>query len=249
MGVYSAQELMRIRRSRRHPRPTQFDYVHVRRLVSDLETTLRRVAQAHDRVLDIYCGSRPYDDLLPPTAEIVGLDVTGNPYGVADVVSDEFLPFPDASFDLAMCIQAFDYVPDPRRAVAEIRRVLRPGGSLVLTIPLVWEYDRRTPAHRYSGPDLATLFDGWRDVEVIESGGRAVAWATLTGSLVAIAGQRAEAKGLARLLRPVLAGVYGIVNALGLALDAGERRYARGPYTLPMNLLLCARSPEMSEPS
>lgn len=249
MDVYSAQELERIRRSRRHPRPTQFDYVHVRRLVADLETTLRRVARAHDRVLDIYCGSRPYDDLLPATTEIVGLDVTGNPYGAADVVSDKFLPFPEGSFDLVMCIQAFDYVADPRHAVAEIRRVLRPGGAVVLTVPLVWEYDRTTPVHRYSGPGLAALFEEWRDVEVIENGGRAVAWATLTGSLVAIAERRAEAGGVGRLLHPVLAGVYGLINVLGLVLDVGERRYARGPHTLPMNLLLLARSPGARGPS
>ena len=247
MGEYSARELERIRRSRRRPRLTQFDYLHIRSLVGDLSAALKRVAGPGDRVLDLYCGSRPYDDLLPPTAEVVGLDVEGNPYGVADVVSDEFLPFPDSSFDLVMCIQAFDYVADPHAVVTELRRVLRPGGVVLLTVPFVWEYDRDARVHRYSGPGLAALFEGWLDVEVSESGGRAVAWATLTGSLVSIAERRVEGHAVARVLRPFLAGVYGLINLLGLVLAAGERRYARGPHTLPMSLLLVARSPGLRE--
>ena len=103
----------KMRRTRRHPRPTQFDYLHMRRLVDDLAATLARVGDNVTDVLDVYCGARPYDDLLPDGANVTGLDVPGNPYALADVVSDEFLPFPDESFDLVMCIEAFHYVPDP----------------------------------------------------------------------------------------------------------------------------------------
>ena len=99
--------------------------------------TSKRRSQALDGpvrdVLDLYCGSRPYDDLFPAGADCVGLDVAGNPYGVADVVTDDFIPFPDASFDLVTCIEAFHYVEDPRHGVHEIRRVLRPGGTAIVT--------------------------------------------------------------------------------------------------------------------
>ena len=44
--------------------------------------------------------------------------------------------------------------------------MLRPGGTLVLTLPLVWEYDRRIVERRYTGPGLAELFEGWDDVWV-----------------------------------------------------------------------------------
>ena len=92
MAELSAKELARIRRSRRSPRITQFDYLHVRRLVADLAVALSTVSGPGDRVLDVWSGSRPYDDLLPDAAEVVSLDVEGNPYGVADVVSNELLP-------------------------------------------------------------------------------------------------------------------------------------------------------------
>jgi ubiquinone/menaquinone biosynthesis C-methylase UbiE len=44
------------------------------------------------------------------------------------------LPFPDASFDVVACIGVFGYMDDVDAAIAEIKRVLRPGGTLVFSI-------------------------------------------------------------------------------------------------------------------
>jgi SAM-dependent methyltransferase len=246
----AADELVaKMRRTRRQPRVTQFDYLHMRRLVDDLAAALARVGADAKDVLDVYCGARPYDDLLPPGAAATGLDVPGNPYGVADVVTDDFLPFADESFDLVMCIEAFHYVADPAHGVAEIGRVLRPGGHALVAVPLVWEYDRTILEHRYTGPELASLFAGWNDVSVVENGGRAVSWATLTGSLAGMIQWNLPDRRRLRLgVRPVFTGFYLLVNALGFLLDWAERRYVRSSATLPMNLLLTARRP-LREPA
>jgi SAM-dependent methyltransferase len=237
-------ELEAVRRSRRRPRWSQFDYLHMRRLVGDLEDALRRVPGPVRDVLDVYCGSRPYDDLFPAGAHILGLDVVGNPYGVADVVSDEFLPFEDASFDLVASIEAFHYVENPQRGIAEIRRVLRPGGSVLISIPLVWEYNRTILEHRYTGPELKALLDGWDDVDVVENGGRVVAWATLTATLLErIRTRIPDAFGAGRVLRSLWAPLYVVLNAAALGLDRLDERHASGPMTLPMNLLVTARRP------
>jgi SAM-dependent methyltransferase len=233
-----------MRRTRRRPRPTQFDYLHMSRLVTDLAAVLRPLGDGAEEVLDVFCGTRPYDDLLPPSARITALDIPGNPYGVADVVSAEFLPFPDESFDLVMCIQAFYYVNDPAHGVAEIARVLRPGGHAIVAVPHVWEYDRTILEHRFTGPELAALFAGWDDVTVVENGGRAVSWATLTGSLAGMIQWNLPERRLLRLaVRPLFTGFYLLVNAAGLLLDLAEQRYGRSSATLPMNLLLTARRP------
>ncbi len=62
--------------------------------------------------------------------------------------------------------------------------MLRSGGTVIIAVPFVWEYDRTILEHRFTGPELATLLEGWEDVRVVENGGRAVAWATLTGSML-----------------------------------------------------------------
>lgn len=43
------------------------------------------------------------------------------------------LPWRDDVFDLATCLEAIEYFPRPRRAIAELARVLRPGGTLLLS--------------------------------------------------------------------------------------------------------------------
>lgn len=45
------------------------------------------------------------------------------------------MPFADASFDFIICTEAIEHTPEPRKAVAELCRVLRPGGTLALTVP------------------------------------------------------------------------------------------------------------------
>jgi SAM-dependent methyltransferase len=237
-------EFQELRRTRRHPRPTQPDYLHTRYLVRDLRAALDRISGPVKDVLDVFCGTRPYEDLLPANARIIGLDVENNPYGVADVVTNEFLPFPDESFDVVLSTEAFHYVPDPARGVGEIFRVLRPGGTVIVAVPLVWEYDRTILEHRFTGPELEALFESWEDVVLVENGGMAVAWATLTGWMVNLAELRTRRRlGGRRLLHPAFVLVYLAVNAIGAVLDRMERHFDRHPYTLPMNLLVSARRP------
>ncbi len=49
------------------------------------------------------------------------------------------LTFADGSFDLCSSTEVFEHVPDDRRAMAEIYRVLKPGGHFVFTVPMIGE--------------------------------------------------------------------------------------------------------------
>jgi SAM-dependent methyltransferase len=204
---------------------------------------LGRVSGPVGDVLDVWCGSRPYDDLLPPGARIVGLDVEGNPYGTADVVSNELLPFEDQSFDLVVCIQSFQYLAeDPERALTEFRRILRPGGTALVALPFALEYDPRILERRYTGPQLVALFEGWEDVVAWEHGGRIVTWSVLTASLLRNLELRATRPRPLRALRHLFAGAYVLINAIGLALGRLEERQQR-TGALPTNLVVTARRP------
>jgi SAM-dependent methyltransferase len=231
-----------IRRSRRHPRLTQYDYLHLRSLRDALYGVLQTLYPAPTRVLDVFCGTRPYDDFFPSAAEIVGFDVERNPYGVADVVSDEFLPFPDESFDLVTCIQAFYYLDDPERGAREIWRVLRPEGVAVITVPLVWGYERGHLEHRFSEPALARLFRDW-DVTIRENGGWTSSWVAVTASILRILERPTRRSPVRALMRPVFASAYVVLNVAGLVLARIEQRYPNPAVALPTNLLLVAKRP------
>ena len=234
---------MSARRTRRHPRPWQFDYLHLRRLLDDLRPVLAHLAAPGDAVLDVFCGSRPYDDLYAPGVKVVGLDVVDH-YGGADIVTSEFLPGADCGYDALACIEAFQHVADPVHGVREMRRVLKPGARIVVSVPVVWEYDRDEVEHRYTSGSLRALFAGWDEVVVVENGGRAITWALVTGSLLYAAQERLTGRLSGAAVRPVFALAYLGMNGVGVVLDAVERRPPLRRHVLAPNIMLTARRPD-----
>ena len=69
--------------------------------------------------------------------------------GTPMVVAGDFeqLPFRDASFHHAICLNAFHHVPDMPKALGEICRVLKPGGSVVFSEPGRGHADASTSTH------------------------------------------------------------------------------------------------------
>lgn len=69
----------------------------------------------------------------------------------------EHLPFPDATFDVVACMEALEFMESPRAALAEMVRVLRPGGLLMTTLRIS---TRLMPGKAWSSAKLEqTLFD------------------------------------------------------------------------------------------
>lgn len=236
-----ARQLARIRKTRRHPRRTQPDWAVLHVLVEELRKKLAELEAPLGDVLDLYSATQPYRDLLPAHRSYVSMDIDEH-YGPQDVVSDDFLPFADESFDLILCTEAFYYLVDVEEAISELQRVLRPGGTLLLTVPLVWEYDRRIVEHRFTGPELAAMFDGWEDVAAAELGGYAIAWATLTGRILSGFAEFGPAWSR-RVSAALLPLASTIVNGLAALLARAEHRWHTGPIVLPAGLMLTARRP------
>jgi SAM-dependent methyltransferase len=124
------------------------------------------------RVLDAGAGDAPYRELFEHV-EYVTSDWANSPHeGAArvDVVAaaDE-LPLADESFDAVLLLQVLEHVPAPARVLAELHRVLRPGGTITLTAPLVWElHELPYDFYRYTGPGLEHLLAnaGFGDIVV-----------------------------------------------------------------------------------
>ena len=211
----------------------------LRVLARELQRVLDGIEAPVSDVLDLFAATQPYRDLLPPHETYVSMDIDEH-YGPQDVISDQFLPFADEAFDLILFTEGFHYLTEPEYGADELRRVLRPGGTLVLTLPLVWEYDRRIVERRYTGPGLAELFEGWDDVWVGEIGGYTVAWATLSGRILRGLSESGPPL-LRRLAGALLPAASFALNAIAALLSRAERLWHRGPFILPMGLILVAR--------
>lgn len=114
--------------------------------------------------LDIGCERSPYAHLFPNR---VGLDITDGEY--VDVVGDAHnLPFEDNTFDVVLCTEVLEHLHTPEKAAAEMIRVLKPGGKLVLTTRFMFPvhvapYDY----YRYTAYGLLHLFSSLTEKEII----------------------------------------------------------------------------------
>ncbi len=92
-------------------------------------------------VLDLGCGGKPYRELLGRSAQRwTGLDhsMTASGRSAANVHGDALaLPFASESFDMVLCTEVLEHVTAPHVLFQEVRRVLKPDGHLVLTVPQV----------------------------------------------------------------------------------------------------------------
>lgn len=81
----------------------------------------------------------------------VGGHVPSWTYGDTDLVCDiSSIPETDGSFDAVLCTEVLEHVPDPVRALEELARVLKPGGTLILSVPFC-SFTHFAPYHFSTG--------------------------------------------------------------------------------------------------
>jgi uncharacterized protein YbaR (Trm112 family) len=98
------------------------------------------------RVLNVASGETDYGP------HVVNLDMAVFP-GVDVVGRAERLPFRDGVFDAAIMCAALNLIGDADRALEELRRVVRPGGDVLLDVPFVAEYQAQPRDYRHYTAD------------------------------------------------------------------------------------------------
>lgn len=94
----------------------------------------------------------------------------------ADVVGDiHAMPLPDDSVGGVICNSVLEHVRDPRAAVAELRRVMRPGAAAFLHLPSIYPYHARKGHYpdywRFFGDTVEDLFKDFSSLETRKRGG------------------------------------------------------------------------------
>lgn len=102
--------------------------------------------------------------------DYVGVDMRPGPN--VDVVANAHeLPFPDESFDNVLCLEMLEHDEEFWTSIAEMKRVLKPGGTLVVTTRGIHfpRHDYPNDYYRFTGDALRCLFSGLEGVETYES--------------------------------------------------------------------------------
>jgi ubiquinone/menaquinone biosynthesis C-methylase UbiE len=110
----------------------------------------RSAPRPGERVLDVACGTGVVARLAAErmgTGRVVGLDLNAGMLAVARTVAQNGgpkvewheasvlqMPYPDGTFDVVLCQLGLQFFPDRARALAEMFRVLTPGGRLALSV-------------------------------------------------------------------------------------------------------------------
>jgi SAM-dependent methyltransferase len=139
------------------------DYYHAKskdKLIADFLKSL----PAGESILDVGAGQMPYRPLCSHLDYIsqdfcryhgsddgTGIQTTSFNTRAIDIVSDiTCIPLPDVSLDNVLCTEVLEHVEDLVAAIQEIRRVLKPGGKVLITVPGT-SLLHFSPYHFYTG--------------------------------------------------------------------------------------------------
>jgi SAM-dependent methyltransferase len=119
----------------------------LKRRIHPLEFAIRDFVRSAAReapgvVIDAGAGESRFRDFFT-RSRYVGIDRgigdAGWDYGALDVIADlAWMPVRSGSADLVLNTQVLEHVPDPRKSIEEMARMLKPGGRLFLTAPQGW---------------------------------------------------------------------------------------------------------------
>jgi len=137
---------------------------------------LRHLGRLHGNILDIGCTDKVLARHLPEGCRYLGLDyyaTVQNFYSTRpDVYGDACrLPLAGESMDGILIFEVLEHVPDPEAALAEVSRVLKPEGVLLLSVPFIYPvHNAPFDFHRFTRHALErSLRRHGFEVESIES--------------------------------------------------------------------------------
>lgn len=143
----------------------QWDYLGLMPLLDNLKSFSRNIDEEKLKdILDLGCGSKPYESLFKFANKFVGFDIERN--NVVDFVGYNWdLPFLDNEFDALISTQVLEHTAKISETVREIRRVVRNGGLIYISVPLTFpEHGIPYDFYRFTRYGLMEVF---KDFEII----------------------------------------------------------------------------------
>ncbi len=226
-------------RVRRSPKLTSSFYLQLSGLTASLVEARDRYLAPGVSLLDIGCGERPYLPVFAPVAaEHVGADLLPGP-GILYVGPAEELGAPDASFDVALSTQMLEHARDPLRCIAEMRRVLKPGGLALISTHGVWPYHPVPQDYwRWTHEGLRTLVADAGGLEVLEI----MPHRSTPACLASLSAYYLNLLAAGTLLERLCMYMVAALNVAGVIGDRLVTRFdAPGEHSLILSYLVIAR--------
>ncbi|WP_277880499.1 MULTISPECIES: class I SAM-dependent methyltransferase [Agrobacterium] len=208
MGVDATEEFKPIPVRRGHGTFAQL--VYGLRLLVDLQllTCTRFLTPRLNRVvgpvLDVGCGEMPFRSLIGRQVQYTGLDVPqASSFGMGNnteivAFDGKTIPFPDSYFETLLCTEVLEHAVDPVALIAEMYRVMRPGGTLLITVPFAARVHHAPyDFHRFTRFRLAAMFSAFDNCEILERGNDI---AVIANKLIVLCVRLAKPKRLKDLL-------------------------------------------------
>lgn len=129
------------------------------------KSILSMAPEIKGNILDFGCGSKPYESLFVNASSYIGVDIEISGHDHRNSKVDFFydgktLPFPDGYFDAVVSFEVFEHIFNIDEVFAEIKRVLKPNGQMLITVPFAWdEHEIPYDFARYTSYGIKHIFE------------------------------------------------------------------------------------------
>lgn len=155
-----------------HPSLLDFSYLDCYYRAKLLRQAAANLPAEARILLDAGGKGKPYAGLFEDrVARHFVMDI--EPSESVDLVADaRAMPLAGQSVDVVLCTQVLEHIPEPVRVLDEIRRVLRPGGTLILSVPAIFpQHGSPGDYWRYMPQGLAWLLRDYKTVKIRSESG------------------------------------------------------------------------------
>jgi SAM-dependent methyltransferase len=204
--------------------------------------------ELNGRVLDIGCGNRWIERELNDRCYYLSLDYPGTValgyQGSPHVFGDgQSLPLKGESMDAIVMLDVLEHMPKPAKALAETKRVLKPGGTLIIQVPFLYPlHDEPYDFQRWTEHGLNELMQNHGlECQRIAYHGAPIETSTALGA-IALAKAVLDAlrnKRLSLLLAPLLISAIPLLNIAGWLLA----RLMPSSRFMPLSYFILAKKP------